>query len=219
MGFPSSNSAPSCNPPSLFCVISWVLFSFSYLSWISMLLLGFKHVSSIFRKHCLCSNSYPLLCKFGLLSCSAHVGAELQPHQDLSLAGAGGLHLESPCPLFSPQCKTSAKWNKMLWVDDHQDGRGDGVQDKKDWETGFVHPGKKRRQRGILLPLFTWLEKDIGKMEWGLSQKCTIFEQDKKDTSDIKKNSTLERKTNSLGRWCSTKTGPRASVRVHHWRH
>lgn len=78
---------------------------------------------------------------------------------------------------------------------------------------------EKRRQSGILLPLFTWLQKDIVEMEWGLSHKCTILEQEEKDTSYRKKNSSSERKPNSPGRCCSTKTGPRVSVDVHHWRH
>lgn len=85
------------------------------------------------------------------------------------------------------------------------------VQDKKT-ERQDMFSLEKRRQTDMLLTLFTWLEKDIGKIERGLSQKCTVFEQDKRYTSYIKKNSPLERKTNSPGRWCSTETAPRASA-------
>lgn len=41
----------------------------------------------------------------------------------------------------------------MLWVDDHQDGQGDGVQDKKlrDW---ICSPWKKKKTKGDITAPF-----------------------------------------------------------------
>lgn len=63
-----------------------------------------------------------------------------------------GDHLESPCPILSPQWKTPAKRKKMLWVDEHQNGQVAGVQDKKGWETGYVQPGKEKAKGDITTP-------------------------------------------------------------------
>lgn len=101
----------------------------------------------------------------------------------------------------------------MLWVNDYQDGQGAGVQDKKGWEVGFAQPGKEKENGDMTNPFHlarkVYREDGTGKY----TQMCTVFEQDRKDTSCINKNSSLERKIRSPWSWCSTKTGPRASGR------
>lgn len=82
----------------------------------------------------------------------------------------------------------------MLWVNDHQDGQGAGVQDKKRGEAEFVQPGKEKEKGDITAP-FHLARKEYREDETGkCTQKCTVFEQDRKDTSYINKNSSLERK-------------------------
>lgn len=95
MCFLNGNSAPSCNPPlcsvsSLGCYfLSHIYLRFPCFFWAS----GVSLVSSgNFAWVEIATHCWALLCfqiLLGLLSCSAHVAAELQLHHDLSLAGAG----------------------------------------------------------------------------------------------------------------------------------
>lgn len=125
MCFPNGNSAPNCNPP---LYSAWALGCY-FLS----------HIYSGLPCFFLASGVSPV--SSGSFACVA-----------VALAGAGRLHLESPCPVLSLQCKTSAKWNKMLWMDDHQEGQGAGVQDKKGWEIGFAQPGKDKAKGNMTSP-------------------------------------------------------------------
>lgn len=154
MCFPNDNLAPSCNPhlcsvPSLGCYfLSHIYIGFPCFFWASSV----TPVSSgIFAFVTIAAHCCAECCAFRFcLDYWAALHMWLQSYSLTRTSHWQGLgdHLESPCPVLSPQCKILAKWNKMLWVDDHQMIMELECRMKKA-ERMDLFCLEKRRQRGI----------------------------------------------------------------------